>query len=123
MSQPVTSQSIFDQVAKALIAQGAASYDPDYGCAYRSDNGHKCAVGHLLLDEEYDPKFEGRSADIIALPDRLRPFKALLRDLQDAHDLHLKPSGFEAWRTRMWEIAYSHGLSAESLLPAASESF
>jgi len=115
-------QSIFDTVAKALIAQGGPSLDPLLGCSYRAENGFKCAVGHLLLDSEYSPAFEGKSVDRIDLPERLKPFVTLLTELQQAHDLSLAAHGFAQWRQRMADLAILCDLSPAALIPSASES-
>ena len=33
------------------------------GCVYRSENGRKCAIGHLIPDDKYTPKFEQTRVD------------------------------------------------------------
>lgn len=47
----------------AIINQGKKSVD-DSGmyCQYRGPGGIKCAVGHMISDEEYSPKLESSSA-------------------------------------------------------------
>lgn len=30
-------------------------------CAYRGDAGLKCAIGHCIADEHYEPRFEGKT--------------------------------------------------------------
>lgn len=60
-------QEVFDKVANHLINQSAKSINvSEYalsgnGCAYRGNNGMKCAVGCLIPDERYSPKMEGKS--------------------------------------------------------------
>lgn len=56
-------QEIFNKVVKGLASQG---FKPSYSratgkCMYRSHEGLKCAVGHLISDENYDPSFENKS--------------------------------------------------------------
>jgi predicted RNase H-like nuclease len=58
-------QEVFDTVAQHLIAQGKKSMarlsedpHPHAVCAYRGENGTKCAVGCLIPDEAYDPSIE-----------------------------------------------------------------
>lgn len=45
-------QDLFDRVVTAVIEQGRPSME-DGACAYRGDDGAKCAVGHLITDEVY----------------------------------------------------------------------
>ena len=58
-------QTIFDKVALHLIKQKAkaikAGGSEDPLCAYRGDDGLKCAVGALIPDDKYRPYFEGSS--------------------------------------------------------------
>lgn len=57
-----TRQEVFDYVAPLLLAQGQKSTgDFEYGssCAYRGQNDCKCAIGHLIPDEEYSTVLEG----------------------------------------------------------------
>jgi hypothetical protein len=67
----MTDQEIFDTVAKHLIAQGKQSLlpqvagDSEYnGCAYRGENGTKCAIGCLIPDELYNPIIENTSVQV-----------------------------------------------------------
>lgn len=55
-------QEAFDTAMEKLLAQGCVSADEDGQCLYRNPNGNKCAIGHLIPDEFYDPLFEGRPA-------------------------------------------------------------
>ena len=50
-----TSQEVFDVVAKHLLTQNAKSMDDpwDEMCAYRGENGRRCAVGALIPDDLY----------------------------------------------------------------------
>lgn len=53
-------QEAFNRVVTHLRLQGRQSYeDGGISCRYRSKEGLRCAVGVLLTDEFYDPKFEG----------------------------------------------------------------
>ena len=91
-------QQIFDAVVNHLAAQKTQSISPrpdgkGTQCAYRGENGAKCAVGCLIPDELYDPSMEGDNvdqlADINKLPDDLVDHVSLLYDLQFAHDYSL----------------------------------
>src|SRR5688572_9122307 len=60
----MTNQEIYDAVKAHLLAQGkraAVSDLPGSSCAYRGQNGTKCAVGCLIPDDEYSPEIEGLS--------------------------------------------------------------
>ena len=90
-----TDQKVFDYVIKFLKAQGEASIGA-YGhgvssgsCAYRGTRRTKCAVGCLILDNEYQPSMEGQDVRKIFVKgelERLSPFVDVLTDLQRLHD-------------------------------------
>lgn len=55
-----TRQEIFDLAWNGLKAQGFERSTSWTGrCAYRGDGGRKCAIGHSIPDEAYDPELEG----------------------------------------------------------------
>lgn len=70
-------QSLFNMVARAIIAQGGGAYRPyedeDWDgrktkrvtCMYRGPNGTKCAFGHFIPDDAYAPGMEGRIASSV----------------------------------------------------------
>ena len=92
-------QEVFDKVARHLLMQGKKSVE-GLSCLYRSADGSKCAVGCLIPDEAYDPKYEGKGLERLMnvypkLRDTLElsPFPkkrgtemAFLTDLQILHD-------------------------------------
>jgi|DEB0MinimDraft_10_1074344.scaffolds.fasta_scaffold49847_1 hypothetical protein len=85
----VDKKEIFDYVVNHLRQQGTRALNMDLGdCAYRGDDNTMCAVGCLLADDEYDPCFEGSSADELELelPHRLRGHMNMLQSLQLFHD-------------------------------------
>ena len=47
-----TEQEVFDQVARHMLKQNARSWSQDGACAYRGEEGLKCAAGCLISDEE-----------------------------------------------------------------------
>ena len=64
----MTHQQIYNRVKGPLIQQHRRSMltteDPGgFGdmCGYRGQDGCKCALGHLIPDELYDPSIEGGS--------------------------------------------------------------
>jgi hypothetical protein len=84
-----TSRKIFDYVVNHMKTQGCQSmrqHEPDE-CAYRGANGTSCAVGCLILDEEYNPNMEYRTLEeVISGIPRLHQFNDLLYSLQMFHD-------------------------------------
>lgn len=59
----LTRQQIYDTVKGHLLKQKDISFMKVEGlvtqtCAYRGEDGKKCAVGCLIPDELYDPKME-----------------------------------------------------------------
>lgn len=90
----MTRQEAFDRAARGLAGQGfekSLSVSGDK-CLYRGAGGLKCAIGHLIPDELYDPKMDASVADRV-------PFGTIIEicglhasdvefaaDLQSAHD-------------------------------------
>jgi hypothetical protein len=112
----MNAQEIFDTVAKHLAAQGRPAHKgpSSRACAYRAHDGLKCAVGVLILDEEYDPDWDQNTKTVTELaamgklPTRLMEHCELLGKLQDAHDY--AASG-ECLRNRLLEVAGAFALS------------
>lgn len=51
---------VWEKVRDHLLKQGKVSrVSPEDICAYRGEGGLSCAVGCLIADEHYNPKFEG----------------------------------------------------------------
>jgi len=95
----MTRQEIFDFVAKKMFAQGEPSYRHDNqnysigSCAYRIRKSDgtvlKCAVGHLIPDDQYDDTIEMLAASDPYVMKRLPVEKDdgdFLDALQHAHD-------------------------------------
>jgi hypothetical protein len=53
-------QNVVNFVSAKLKEQGCKSYDIHSGCRYRHGE-LKCAIGHIILDEEYSEDFESFS--------------------------------------------------------------
>lgn len=57
----MTKQEIFNTVCEHLVQQGGRSTVPNSSgymqCAYRGEDGRKCAAGVLLKDEHFHPAF------------------------------------------------------------------
>lgn len=106
----MTEQDIFDIVYPAMIKQGKPAIDEKGNCKYRAPDGSKCAVGHLLEDDEYNPEIEGNSVEEAGIahliPDRLLPHVQFLVDLQHAHDVMVDGNNKRDFReTSAWIVS------------------
>ena len=60
----MTKQEVFDKVVAHLLSMKERSVSGLLDiCAYRGDNGNKCAVGCLISDEIYSGDLEGKSVE------------------------------------------------------------
>lgn len=125
-----TLQQLFDRVVTAVLKQGRPSVT-DGGCAYRGDDGAKCAVGHLITDAVYarhncdgwdnslesnivqEPVVRQAIEDSLSAPLDQRAVD-MLGWLQAAHDDNFierhvintsDPEYLKAWRTRFTDSA------------------
>lgn len=95
-----TRQEIFDIAWTGLKSQGfeRSLSDVASGCAYRGEDGLRCAIGWCIPDKKYNRRLEGRGADD---PDVLEAAGIDERDsdfaddLQVCHDFEDTPSGVE----------------------------
>jgi hypothetical protein len=132
----VTLQEIFDRTVRHLYQQGGPAYyqpeiDRPPSCAYRGDNGRKCAAGIWIPDDHYSTALEGMLIDstsnIVRLENPLRLALILKQDnellllshLQRAHDRGEKTvdgswrypwSGASGIARALCEVASNHGL-------------
>lgn len=117
-NRKLTAQMLFDEVAGHLLAQGGRSVRPDGTCAYRGNDGLRCAVGAMILDHEYLHAMEGRTVGALVskglFPDRLMPYVNLLHYLQCVHDIGEPPG----WPRRLGDVAVAFGLSTAVLVTA-----
>lgn len=126
---PWTLQTLFDRVSSHLLAQGKRAVDPDNGvdggCAYRSPDGLKCAVGCLIPDHAYHRSMEGVSVNSRCIPaEQVRAAAGipeddatmirLAGDLQDAHD----NAPVCEWPSYLATIATRYGLTFTPTEPA-----
>lgn len=94
----MTKQEIFDTVVKQMAAQNfLRSLAGGVGCAYRGENGTKCAAGTLITDANYHPSLEHKSAWTPEVRKALEAsgvseeFNGFVSDLQGAHDGAMSP--------------------------------
>lgn len=90
-------QTLFNQSYQGVVRQGCASFNPKRGtCHYRDGKGNKCAIGHVIPDDQYQEEFESRRTqyvlDAIGIDPNSKKARMLF-DMQQAHDL----SVFENW--------------------------
>lgn len=102
----LTNQEVFDKVVTALRAQGCKSLDHDDNCMYRGNNNTKCAAGHILPDELYNPKLEQYIVYDIDIFDSLVENLQFLRHLQRIHDTNKVSSWEDHWK----KLAGEHNL-------------
>ncbi len=93
-----TNQTAFNKVYNHLLTQNKKSvctipdsFNPGHfvtGCAYRTPDGLKCAVGCLISDELYIPEFENKCVGVLPLKDLGLDEVSLdlLEKLQSIHD-------------------------------------
>lgn len=113
-----TKQETFDAVVTHLRQQNARAMDKYEGCAYRGDNGTKCAAGCLIPDDKYSKELEGRSmySNVCGeekITDAGRLIVELGHDIDLVYELQLMHDGHdpENWENEFKLIAKKHGLT------------
>lgn len=109
----MNNQEIYNTVRDHLLAQGKPATIKGV-CAYRGDDGLKCAVGCLIPDELYSRDLEGQSVqstDVFKVLTRAGVVESteqasLLTRLQYVHDVY-EP---EEWASRLRTVAADFGL-------------
>ena len=82
----------------------------EYGddiCAYRGQNGLKCAAGHLMPDSTFRKSMEGKSVDAIGFY-RKSPYLKMIMSLQTTHDNSFTPKDME---NNLKKFAKEHSLT------------
>lgn len=90
----MTKQEILDKVAAHFAIQRRPAITVFGHCVYRGPDGLKCAIGALIPDDLYDPRFEGSPFDELyeRRPEILKAISVdpldteFLIELQCAHD-------------------------------------
>ncbi len=117
MSKPIINltdkQWVFDAAAKGILEQGYRSIgcSPDkIVCRLRGANGAKCAVGHCISDEDYDPEMEMQSGvERLVENGWIDGDQDLLGNLQRIHDC-TEPA---EWPDELRHLAVEHGLNTK----------
>lgn len=122
---PEVFQQTFETVARHLFAQGKRSMRPapDEGtCAYRGEDGCKCAIGVLIPDDQYTEGMEyntvfGLEVYWSQMPEWMRSREGILlaKRLQEAHDQTAGWDTTETLRAKLRAIAFDYKLDAAFL--------
>jgi len=103
-------QMIFDKVCAHLAQQKKRSIFGSQ-CAYRGENGMKCAVGALLPDDMCREEMEGTGAVLLCRQiGWLIPYAGLLDELQDVHDF-----AGHCIKAQLKDLAYSYRLNPNAI--------
>jgi len=121
---PVEAQEVFDYSVSKVIEQGVKALGMKNQCAYRGENGTKCAFGHLIPDALYKRGMEGINATALlvdapiyrvnnarGLLPSLKGHVDLLHALQTAHDNISATDFVPNFRRRAEAVAATHGLT------------
>jgi len=112
---PETLQEVFDIVSNHLLTQGKMSVGIDGFCAYRGENGMKCAAGVLIPDDQYKPAMEGiRWVYLVNRGLIENKFKHEIGELQNIHDISPKDDLKECnslWKRELITFAAMHNLT------------
>lgn len=108
-------QSIFDKVYLGLKSQGfeRSMRKNEYGdriCAYRGEDGLKCAAGHLMPNTTFRKSMEGNDVSSISFFRKLG-FLTMVANLQRIHDESFLPEEMEA---NLLHFAKGNGLTIPS---------
>ena len=114
-------QAIFDRVAVHLLKQkqksmtlGAPDGIADPICAYRGEDGLKCALGVLIPDSKYRVSFEGVSLDYGQINSSLARAAGIRTDAQAALAIDLQTIHDEEpvrkWSGSLREVAERYNL-------------
>ena len=105
-----TNQEIYDAAKHGILSQGGFGFDSI--SRYRAKNGHKCAAGWLIPDDDYRLEFEQKT--VFELGHKLFGINNvqldLLDDLQRAHDNNAPLCNVFGWMAQMTMVAKAHGL-------------
>ena len=112
-----TPQQVFDFVTHKIIEQGQKSGQDMNLCNYRSKGGLKCAAGHLIPDDLYTPKLEGKDynkvREYLGINDT---HLCLIEDLQAAHDGAKDDFFVQSFISKAAAVADTHCLDSSRIL-------
>jgi hypothetical protein len=105
-------QAILEVAVMAIVTQGGPSSVMDHDrstCAYRRTDGRKCAIGHLITDEHYDPLMEGvgvSDSRVYLAVERSLGIELDMDDIEFLHQLQLghDKSAADELRDEYWSL-------------------
>lgn len=111
----MTRQEMFDAAYIGLASQGFIRSMSNQGCAYRGDEGRRCAIGWIMPDEAYSPDLEGLSpmnCEIEKALDLASGDICFADELQEAHDGDAHEGDTpEAMKERLESFAIKYNLT------------
>ena len=124
----MNNQEIFNTVWEKLTKQGKRAYNmATFTCMYKIVEGEqvlRCAVGHLIPDEEYRKEFEGKSCDAPMVFGGENPIfiyitnkgydAAFLGLLQQCHDYSRDENFVQDFQEQMRRVAEDYCLTVPS---------
>lgn len=118
----ITDQEYFDKTITHLATQGHRAMGGivlnEAVCAYRGNNGDKCAAGIHIPDDKYEQKMENlRISNVITYYhlEEYFPNRMLASILQRAHDVEENWTNPETMITVLRNIAVSFNLNTDVL--------
>jgi hypothetical protein len=116
-------QKLFNKIVRHIHKQGKPALNGSE-CAYRGDNGTRCAIGSVLPNKLYKKQMEGKSVNGLLEdhPNVLNHFKnvygitrtdheiSFLKRMQNAHDIDLKYNEMTGFDRKVSVIAHNFGL-------------
>ena len=125
-----TAQEVFDFVVGKVLEQGCKSVQCEtnfaaVSCMYRSNNGNKCAFGHVIADEDYRSVMENKIAQTVfrdhgdmlgwKLIGENPAHLGLIMGLQQAHDDSSSDNFRFEFANKAFLLASNRGLDTSAL--------
>lgn len=105
-----TEQEVFDQAVNHLLTQNEKSMSDYYEgvCAYRGEDGLKCAAGCFISDNEYNTSMETSTWSQLVNAGRVTECHGILIGrLQYIHDSY----DIDKWKFQLMDLAKEIGLT------------
>ena len=116
----MNNQEAFNKAVIGVVAQGGPSMKSRHlgvssQCVYHAKDGRKCAVGHLIEDEDYDHVIENKTVTHLHVMGYIQKLSnvsvELLVKLQDAHDSMLADENLDEFIADAKNIASRYNLT------------
>ena len=101
-------QAVLEATTMASVTQGGPAMRGRQ-CSYRSSKGLRCAIGHLITDEHYDPLMEGvgvSDSRVYLAFERSLGIELDMDDIEFLHQLQLghDKSAADELRDEYWSL-------------------